>query len=223
MRKVLYALVIISSVNMVVAQTDSVSSKKKRKYEWGMNLYSSTIRGGDFYSNYKLVSDHYCFSGLYFKTHRGKNAFRYSAGYFQKIIDNSYFFSRLPGRFISSRSIQLTAGYQRSLNGNKVVPYFFSDVSLDHTKEMIRDVYIYYPYGSKIDYYPGGYGLRRIGFQLGIVPGFGMRVKLKKNAFLNFETAAQFFFYKGFGGSPGPYKMIGVNAKPFVCQLGILF
>lgn len=209
------------------AQTDSsktLKHTKKWSHEIGLNVYSSTMRGGNFYSDYKPLYDHYAASGLSLKFFHGKSAIRTSADYFQKIILNRV--RAVHERDISFKTLQVAAGYQRYFGNKKLMPYVFTDLSYSYGRELTRvpnyDALYYTIYLP----YPGyGYNMTTLtSHAFSASPGMGLRLRLRKNIILNFETAAEFFYMKEF--STYNYKSLhttGINLKPLKCSFAFTF
>jgi hypothetical protein len=189
-----------------------VSPTKKWSRELGLNVYSFTVRGGNFYTNYKTVYDHYAASGLSLKFFHGKSAIRTSVDYFQKItIDRA----RFPNQSLSFKTLQFAGGYQR---------YFvFTDLSYSYGKELTHgynDGPLYFPY------YRYEYNLNTVRTSaFSASPGIGLRLRLRKNMILNLETGAEFFYMKQFGtytfGTAN--EITGINLKPMKCSFGFTF
>ena len=110
------------------------------------------------------------------------------------------------------------------------MPYVFADIAYSISNELLRPNWeLYLPYN--FDYaYPYYYQelakLRSVAWS--ITPGLGLRINIKKNLFMNFETAAEFFCQKDdvnyqFNFQFYNYTTNGINAKPFKCSLGLLF
>jgi hypothetical protein len=211
------------------AQTQSDSSKtvsitKKWTHELTMNLYSSSVRSGNFYNNYKTVYDHYAVSGLSLKFFHGKSAIRSSVDYFQKItVERARSFLNQP---LSFKSLQFATGYQRYFGNKKVMPYVFTDLSYSYGKELIRgNNYGPLEYVYSIAYVPYYYNpvtVRTSAFSAS--PGLGLRLSLRKNMILNLETAAELFYMKQFGtytfGTAN--EITGINLKLLKCSFGFI-
>lgn len=200
--------------------SNPVSPTKKWSRELGLNVYSFAVRGGNFYTNYKTVYDHYAASGLSLKFFHGKSAIRTSADYFQKITIER---ARFSNESISFKSLQFSGGYQRYFGNKKVMPYVFTDLSYSYGKELMRgynDGPLYFPY------YRYEYNLSTVRTSaFSASPGIGLRLKLRKNMILNLETAAEFFYMKQFGtytfGTAN--EITGINLKPLKCSFGFTF
>ncbi len=215
-------------LNDAVAQTDSSkapAATKKWSREIGINVYSSTIRGGNFYSDYKPLYDHYAASGLSLKFFHGKSAIRSSVDYFQKIILNRV--RAVHERDISFKTLQVAAGYQRYFGNKRAMPYVFTDLSYSYGKELTRTPNYDALYDTFLPY-PGyiyGYNMATVTSHVwSASPGIGLRLRLGKNIILNFETAAEFFYMKEFGSYN--YKSLrttGINLKPLKCSFGFTF
>lgn len=211
------------------AQADSskaLSVKKKWSHEIGLNVYSSTIRGGNFYSDYKTLYDHYAASGLSLKFFHGKSAIRTSADYFQKIILNRA--RAIHDRDISFKTLQVAAGYQRYFGNKKVMPYVFTDLSYSYGKELTRAPYYGPLYYDTYLPYPGYiYGSNLItvtSHAWSASPGIGLRLRMRKNIILNVETAAEFFYMKEFGTyNYRSLRTTGINLKPLKCSFAFTF
>lgn len=206
------------------AQADSLKSKARR-YELGMNLYASSIRGGDHYSAYRRVNDHYVFNGLYMKYYFGQNALRVSANYMQKLVNNNKAYTPLPaGRIISSRTAAVSIGYQRLFGHRKLVPYLSCDLGAEYLRELRSFSHYYYlPYYHYADIAFPENGMFT-SLLLGASPGIGLRMHLGRGVVLTAETQAQFYYalesaYRSTTGN----KMIGVSVKPFLLSLGFMF
>jgi hypothetical protein len=206
----------------IQAQTDSsktVSKTKKWSHEIGMNLYSSTVRGGNYYTHYKTVYDHYAASGLSLKFFHGKSTIRTSVDYFQKItIDRA----QSQNQNISFKTLQFAAGYQRHFGNKRVMPYVFTDLSYSFGKELTRGYYgpLYLPY------YRYEYNLVMIRTSsFSASPGIGLRLRLSKNMIINLETGAEFFYMKEFGTYTfdTANEITGINIKPLKCSFAFTF
>lgn len=209
------------------AQADSskaLPGKKKWSREIGINVYSSTIRGGNFYSDYKPLYDHYAASGLSLKFFHGKSAIRSSVDYFQKIILNRV--RAVHERDISFKTLQVATGYQRYFGNKRAMPYVFTDVSYGYGKELTRTPNYDALYDTFLPY-PGYYGYNMTTITSHVFsasPGIGLRLRLGKNMILNFETAAEFFYMKEFGTyNYRSLRTTGVNLKPLKCSFGFTF
>lgn len=201
------------------AQTDTLKKTthlKKWDHEFGMNLYTLNIRGGDYYSKYSAVVDNYAASGFYCKFYRGKNSIRTSADFLQKIILDRYSHS---SNTLSLRSLQLVAGYQRHFGNKKITPYIFTDFTFNYSRERRYANYLGYDY---IGYYNLPLTSRSAIF--GVTPGIGLRIRIKRNITLSVESAAEFFYMKtSENGTGNYYESTGLTAKPLKCSFGFMF
>lgn len=211
------------------AQADSskaAAHTKKWSREIGLNIYSSTIRSGNFYSDYKPVYDHYAASGLSLKFFHRKSAIRTSVDYFQKIILNRV--RAVHKRDISFKTLPVAAGYQRYFGNKRLMPYVFTDLSYSYGKELTSGPYYGPLYYDTYLPYPGyiyGYNLTTITSHVfSASPGIGLRLRLGKNMILNLETAAEFFYMKEFGTyNYRSLRTTGINLKPLKCSFGFTF
>jgi hypothetical protein len=210
-------------LNDSAGQADSSKTfirTKKWSHEIGINVYSFAIRGGNFYSNYKTLNDHYAVSGLYLKWFHGKSAIRTSVDYFQKIIIDRP--RAIHDKDVSFKTIQITAGYQRHFGNKNVMPYIFTDLAYSNAKELVQ-TYFYDP--LYLPYYPYQQNLITVKTSaVSASPGIGLRLRLKKNMILNLETAAEFFYMKQFDTDQNDARNItGFNVKPLRCSFGFIF
>lgn len=213
----------------VKAQADSSTAPahlKKWSRETGLTIYSSTIRGGSFYSDYNALYDHYAASGLSLKFFHRKSAIRSSVDYFQKIILNKV--RATHERDISFKTLQVAAGYQRYFGTKRLMPYVFTDLSYSFGKELLRAPYHNALYDDTYLPYPGytyGYNLTTLtSHAWSASPGIGLRLKLGKSMILNLETAAEFFYMKEFGtDNYRSLRTTGINLKPLKCTFGFTF
>lgn len=223
------ALALCLSADALQAQQDSIPktsvATKKWRYEFGLNVYTLNMRGGDYYSRYKRVFDNYAASGLYARYYHGKSAIRTSVDYLQKMIFEGY---RAKDNSISFKTLQLAVGYQRHFGNKKVMPYVFTDLAFSRSRELQSYPYnpYYLPYGSL--YLPAQYyGTSAVSIRsssYSATPGLGLRLNIRKHIILNFETAVEFFYMKaGDSYQARSYKMYGIHAKPFRCSFGFLF
>jgi hypothetical protein len=218
-----------SQLNDSVGQSDSSkapAAMKKWSREIGLNVYSSSVRGGNFYSDYKPLYDHYAASGLSLKFFHGKSAIRSSVDYFQKIILNSI--RAVHERDISFKTLQVAAGYQRYFGNKRVMPYVFTDLSYSYGKELTRVPYYNELYYDTFLPYPGyiyGYNMTTVTSHVwSASPGIGLRLRLGKNIILNFETAAEFFYMKDYETyNYKSHRTTGINLKPLKCSFGFTF
>ncbi len=218
-----------NSLNDTVKQADSskaTAGKKTWSREPGINLYSSTVRGGSFYSDYKPVYDHYAASGLSLKFFHGKSAIRSSVDYFQKIILNRV--RAVHERDISFKTLQFAAGYQRHFGNKRAMPYVFTDLSYSYGKELTHTPYygpLYYDTNLPYPGYIYGYNMTTVtSHKWSASPGIGLRLRFGKNLILNVETAAEFFYMKEFGTyNYRSVRTTGIHLKPLKCSFGFTF
>jgi hypothetical protein len=221
---ILFLMVI--SPSLVEAQVDSLAAQSNGaqnviRREWGMNTYAFNLRPGDFYSGYKIVQDHYLFNGIYYKRYWGNNSMRYGVGFYQKIINDGTFFHTNSSRFIRSRFLQLSVGYQRMFSSRKVSPYFFSDVALQSVKELISGRSNTGTWDYILPYY--GNSIMRKELGAGVSAGLGIRVRIKKSLVLNIESGTLFYYAYGYISDVGRnYKELGANVSVLNVNLGIL-
>ena len=218
-----YALTFLLSSHFS-AQTDSSSTKKAKNggYELGMNLYTLGVNGGDFYSGYKHKLDNFVFNGLYLKIYFHKNVWRFSGNYFQKLINLQDRTDSKDPSLLSSKSLQLTMGYQRMLGKGKhrITPYLSMDLAYDLKKELrMLDT----PF-SLYDDYIGNVNSFTTTSLFSLSPGVGLRISLGKNLTLNLESNVQFFYgLERSNYQPETNKMVGLTIHPLQCGLGFQF
>jgi|GEM_PF-2049856 len=217
-----------AQLNDAAGQTDpskNPAHAKRWSRETSLNVYSSAIRGGNFYSDYQTRYDHYAASGLSLKFFHRKSAIRTSIDYFQKIILNRV--RSVHERDLSFKTLQIAAGYQRYFGNKRVMPYVFTDLAYSYGTELTRVPYYDTPYYDTYLPYPGyyGYNLTTItSHAWSANPGIGLRLRLGKSMILNLETAAEFFYMKEsatYSYTPG--RTSGINLKPLKCSFGFTF
>lgn len=201
------------------------SGTKRWNREIGLTIYSSTIRGGNFYSDYKPLYDHYAASGLSLKFFHGKSAIRSSVDYFQKIILNKV--RSVHERDLSFKTLQVATGYQRYFGNKRLMPYVFTDLAYSYGKELTHTPYYDGPYYDTNLPYPGYYGYKLTtitSHAWSAIPGIGLRLRFGKSIILNIETAAEFFYMKETSTYNYKYgRTSGVNLKPLKCTFGFTF
>jgi hypothetical protein len=172
----------------IIPPVESITNK----HELGLNIFSITDLGrGNFHSSKTTVQAEYNLAtGLYYKYHSGKNAWRASFNYYQKAIavnnyiDDFYYFISAGVK----KSEQFTAGYQREFGNGKFAPFVFSDL-----------LFRYGNYSGKESYYGDitqceNCPFHREVFEYGIDAGFGFKYEAAKHITLSWETSVQGFY-----------------------------
>lgn len=207
------------------AQSDSISRNSKAatwQREASLTVYAGTIRGGNFYSQYRSRYDQYAFSGISMKFFRGPHAIRSSVDYFQRMgIGKAYF---PDDRTISFKTFQLAAGYQYHFGKGRVMPYLFADLSYGFGKELVH-----VPYYRELAYpthlpYVYEHDLQTVTTHaFSLTPGAGLRFRLGKQLVLNVESAAEFFVMRQLDLYLPASNVVGINAKVLKCTFGFTF
>lgn len=197
---------------------DTQPAAGKTGFEAGLNLYSLTMRPGDFATAYQIVQDHQIFSGAYFKIHRGRHGFRSEVVYSKRDLRGQ------EGRFLNgpTTSAELKLGYQYTLVDRRLSLYCFADAGYDY---FWTRTYNYWPLYA--DYIAPNYYQNYLlnGSQVTVSPGLGLRWKIGKHLALTYEGSAQFFYasQKFNFMSSRRAESIGINAKPTRLTIGFIF
>ncbi|MCX6312126.1 MAG: hypothetical protein NT084_10895 [Bacteroidetes bacterium] len=188
------ALICLLISTISLAQTESASVSKENgpsKNELGLNLFSVTNfeRGLSTVDKRQYSADFNLFSGVYYKYHFGKNAWRASFDFNQKSIftnvapNISYYYSENAKR----NFIGLKAGYERKFGNRKLNAFVFSDLIFNYYN--LRGVHSYsgcFGWGENVPF-------NEETFEYGLAGGAGIRYAISKNIALSYEFSAQGF------------------------------
>ncbi len=190
----------------------------KTGLEGGLNLYSFTVRPGNFSTAYQPVHDHQIFSGAYFKLYRGRHGFRSEVVYSKRDLRGP------KGLYTDgpTTSVELKLGYQYTLIDRRLNLYCFADAGYDYFRTR---THYYWPLYA--DYIAPPYYQNYLlnGYQLTVSPGLGLRWKIGKHLALTYEGSAQLFYasQKINPDKSGKGESIGINAKPTRLTIGFIF
>lgn len=184
------------------------------KNELGFNIFALTNFHKEILptDGYKFASDYNLFSGIYYKHHFGKNAFRASFDFNQKSIlinenpNISYYYSENA----QENFVGLKAGYERNFGNKKLKAFVFSDLIFNY-------------YNTKgLHSYSGCFGwgedvpFNEEIFEYGIASGAGIRYAVSKNIILSYEFSAQGFcsIYQDILNSGDKWVDFGYHLNP---------
>lgn len=206
------------------SQEDKTGNTKPMRYELGFNLFSLTLRPGNFNTDYKMVSDYQAFSGIYFKYHFGQNALRSEINFSKRNLRSNWPFSPIVEK---TTSLELKAGYQRSFTKGKFSIYAFADAEYYYFHP---EQYYYHPmpYPSLYMYPMPADETRSFmikGSYFCLSPGLGFRWKLGEHFLLGYEAGAQFFYArtKYAEAYSGIMESVGINVKSARFSIGVNF
>lgn len=212
------------------AQPDSSRTKTSHKpgLEAGFNLYGLTLRPGNFYTNYKVITDQQVFSGMYLKYHMGLNALRWEVNYSQRYFRYQQGpYGAMGKNQVPARSFEIKMGFQRSFGTGRFSLYGFADLEYNYFWTPYGPFYQPGYYYENIALYAPYYEYYRIsGSFFCLSPGAGLRWKIGNHIALSFETTAQLFYARE---KPDNYstnktiESVGINAKPVRLSVGFTF
>lgn len=182
----------ISSFSFAQNETGSIPKENiPLKNELGLNIFSITNfeRGLDAVDKRQYKSEFNYFSGIYYKYHFGKNAFRASFDLQQKSIfinvapNISYYYSENARQ----NFIGLKAGYERDFGNGKLKAFLFSDLIFNYKN--VFGIHSYsgcFGWGENVPF-------NEETFEYGLACGAGVRYSISKNIVLSYEFNAQGF------------------------------
>lgn len=197
-----------------------------KKHELGVNLFS--VKRFDRYKNFSdcpvISADLNILTGLYYKNHFGKNAWRASVDYSHRSIqkgwgeplDDPY----TTTQYYSAKrtNFSIAAGYEHSFGSRKFQPYLFSDLVFNYQNLT----------GSRINIGCfGPYGMEDFSeevFEYGVAAGAGFKYQFIPSLSFSFEMSAEGFvsMYQDVLNAGDKYRNVGFHVNP-VNKLGLAF
>ncbi len=207
--------IFISTFSFAQGETGIVPKENTQtKNELGLNLFSVSNfkRGLDALDKRQYAADFNLFSGIYYKYHFGKNAFRTSFDFNQKSIfinvtpNISYYYSENA----KQNFVGLKAGYEREFGNKRLKAFIFSDLIFNYNN--IKGLHSYsgcFGWGEDVPF-------NEETFEYGMAGGAGIRYLFSKNIILSYEFSGQGFcsIYQDILNSGDKWLDFGYHLNP---------